>query len=314
MGGRLLAARAATYDRLMTHAADKTNSPSRRPRIIVLGAGQKAGVAEGAEALRPVLEHHADIAVWDMSFGADLSNVDAEWVVVFGGDGSILRAANQMGYRQRPILGVNLGRLGFLADLEPSELPAVLPQVCAGGLRVVEHLMFECSLVRGGEVLWTELGLNETAVLGGEPFVMLDVHLYVDAQWVTSYSCDGLIVSTPVGSTAHNLSAGGPILRQDLRAFVISPISPHTLTMRPVVDSADRAYELCVPSPNRGTHAVVDGRAKGPLEAGDCLRIRAAEPRFRLIEAPEHSYYQTLRQKLGWGGRFPTKDPSGGNA
>jgi NAD+ kinase len=296
----------------MSRAADLPSPPSppgRRPRIIVLGAGQKPGVTEGAEGLRPELEHHADVVVWDMAFAEDLGKVEADWVVVFGGDGSILRAANQMGYRQRPILGVNLGRLGFLADLVPSELPAVLPQVCAGNLRVVEHLMFECSLMRGETVVWTELGLNETAVLGGAPFVMLDVHLYVDAQWVTTYSCDGLIVSTPVGSTAHNLSAGGPILRQDLRAFVISPISPHTLTMRPVVDSADRVYELCVPSPNAGTHAVVDGRAKGPLEAGDCLRIRAAEPRFRLIEAPEHSYYRTLRQKLGWGGRFATKDP-----
>jgi len=286
-----------------------TNPPGSRPKIIVLGAGQKPGVAAGAEALRPVLELHADIALWDLEFAADLNRVEADWVVVFGGDGSILRAANQMGYRQRPILGVNLGRLGFLADLDPAELPAVLPQVAAGELQVIEHLMFECSLVRGERVVWTELGLNETAVLGGEPFVMLDVHLYVDAHWVTTYSCDGLIVSTPVGSTAHNLSAGGPILRQDLRAFVISPICPHTLTMRPVVDSADRVYELCVPGSNGAAHAVIDGRAKGPLEAGDRLRIRAAEPRFCLIEAPGHGYYQTLRQKLGWGGRISAKKP-----
>jgi NAD+ kinase len=298
----------------MSPAVENTRPSHHRPRIIVLGAGRKPGVTEGAEALRPVLEQYADIAVWDMAFVEDLGRVEADWVVVFGGDGSILRAANQMGYRQRPILGVNLGRLGFLADLVPSELPAVLPQVCAGNLRVVEHLMFECSLVRDKQVVWTELGLNETAVLGSAPFVMLDVHLYVDAHWVTTYSCDGLIVSTPVGSTAHSLSAGGPILRQDLRAFVVSPISPHTLTMRPVVDSADRVYELCIPSSNAVAHAVIDGRAKGPLEAGDCLRIRAAEPRFRLIEAPEHSYYRTLRQKLGWGGRIAAKDPPAAEA
>jgi NAD+ kinase len=283
--------------------------PGDRPKIVVLAAGRKPGVAAQVEALRPLLERHADVAVWDMEFSADLSRVEADWVVVFGGDGSILRAANRMGYRQLPILGVNLGRLGFLADVDPSELPAVLPLVTSGKLPVIEHLMFECSLVRDEQVVWTELGLNETAVLSGAPFMILDVHLYVDAQWVTTYSCDGLIVSTPVGSTAHNLSAGGPILRQDLRAFVISPISPHTLTMRPVVDSAERVYELCVPETDGTAHAVVDGRAKGPLVAGDRLRIRAAEPRFRLIEAPGHGYYHTLRQKLGWGGRFAAKKP-----
>ena len=284
--------------------ADSPSSPNVRPRIIVLGAGDKPEVQAGAAAIRELVERHADIVLWDLAARADLADVDADWVMVLGGDGSILRAAAQMGYRQRPVLGVNLGRLGFLADIARDELPAVLPELCRGPLKVVEHLMFECSLVRGGATLWTALGLNETAVLSGPPFVILDVDLYVDGEWVTSYSADGLIVSTPVGSTAHSLSAGGPILRQDLSALVICPISPHTLTMRPVVDSAERTYELLVPSPNSGTHVVVDGRSKGVLVAGDRLRIRRAAPKFLLIEAPRHSYYRTLRKKLGWGGRI----------
>ncbi len=270
----------------------------------MLGAGDKPEVQAGAAAIRELVEQHADIVLWDLAARADLADVDADWVMVLGGDGSILRAAAQMGYRQRPVLGVNLGRLGFLADIARDELPAVLPELCRGPLKVVEHLMFECSLVRDGATLWTVLGLNETAVLSGPPFVILDVDLYVDGEWVTSYSADGLIVSTPVGSTAHSLSAGGPILRQDLSALVICPISPHTLTMRPVVDSAERTYELLVPSPNSGTHVVVDGRSKGVLVAGDRLRIRRAAPKFLLIEAPRHSYYRTLRKKLGWGGRI----------
>ncbi|MCE9606476.1 MAG: NAD(+)/NADH kinase [Planctomycetia bacterium] len=283
---------------------DATPTERKRPRVFVLGAGKKASIAAGAERLREVVERHTEVVLWDLAFQADLSKIEAEWAIVFGGDGSILRAAYQMGYRQFPMLGVNLGKLGFLADLAPNDLPATLPRLCSGEFRVGKHLMFECTLFRDDREVWTELGLNETAVVAGPPFVIVDIHLYVDAEMVTTYSCDGLIVSTPVGSTAHSLSAGGPILRKDLSAFVISPISPHTLTMRPVVDSADRTYELIVPEPNSEMHVVIDGRDKGLLEPGDRLRIRRAEPCCLLIEPPGNSYYRTLREKLGWGGRF----------
>ncbi len=285
------------------------NLTHRRPRIIVLGAGKKPEVAEAAARVRSHIEQHTDVALWDDTSHAPLDHIDADWALVFGGVGSILRAANQMGYRQLPLLSVNLGKLGFLAGIRLDELPAMLPEVCAGRVRVVEHLMFECSLVRNGATLWTELGLNETAVLSGPPFTMLDVHLYVDAEWVTTYSCDGLIVSTPVGSTAHSLSAGGPILRKDLDALVVAPISPHALTMRPLVDSAERKYELCVPSPNAGTHVVVDGRDLGVLEPGDRVVIRRAAPRCKMFEPPDRSYYRTLREKLGWSGRFDKRQP-----
>ncbi|MEZ6115986.1 MAG: hypothetical protein R3C28_05365 [Pirellulaceae bacterium] len=133
---------------------------------------------------------------------------------------------------------------------------------------------------------------------------MLDIDLYVDQEWVTSYSCDGLIVSTPVGSTAHSLSAGGPILRKNLQAFVISAISPHTLTVRPVVDSADRTYEMRVQRPNRDTTVVVDGQPVHALQAGDRVRVIKADSQFQLIEVPDRGYYRTLREKLGWGGRI----------
>jgi NAD+ kinase len=117
------------------------------------------------------------------------------------------------------------------------------------------------------QVVADELGLNETAVFSGPPFSMVHVDLYVDEELATSYSCDGLIISTPVGSTAHSLSAGGPILRKDLQAFVISPISPHTLTVRPVIDSADRMYEMVIREPNDATTVVVDGRPLCQLTA-----------------------------------------------
>jgi NAD+ kinase len=121
-----------------------------------------------------------------------------------------------------------------------------------------------------------------------------------------------LIVSTPVGSTAHSLSAGGPILRQDLQAFVICPISPHTLTNRPVVDSADRVYELVVRQPHPGTTLVTDGRQMSSLQPGDRVRVERAAARFQLVAFPGHTYYRTLREKLGWGGRLAGKKMQGG--
>ncbi len=277
-------------------------------RVILLGSATRPRVLQEVERLRPQIERLARVVAVDFTSHIDLGEVEADLVIVFGGDGSILRAAHQMGYRQLPVIAVNLGRLGFLADVSPVELPQVLEAYAEGRLKTVEHLMYECRVSRGQTVLARQLGLNEVVVHAGEPFGILDVNLYVDSELVTTYSCDGLIVSTPVGSTAHSLSSGGPILRKDLQAFVISPISPHTLSNRPVVDLADRVYELEVLRPNPGTSAVADGRVLCTLERADRVRVERAQPRFLLVSAPGHSYYRTLREKLGWGGRLRLDD------
>jgi NAD+ kinase len=180
----------------------------------------------------------------------------------------------------------------------------VLRNFAAGKLEVIEHLMFECSVLRNGESRARQLGLNEAIVHAGTPFVLIDVDLYIDADLVTTYSCDGLIVSTPVGSTAHSLSAGGPILRKNLEAFVVLPLNPHTLTMRPVVDTADRVYEMAVERPNEGTSVGVDGRVLCRLQPGDRVRVERAAAQFKLVSNPGHTYYRALREKLGWGGRL----------
>jgi NAD+ kinase len=288
--------------------AEKSKQPTAgRLAIVVLAATERKQFADETARLAREIAKHADVVVKDLDAGEDLERLAFDIAVVLGGDGSILRAAHQMGRQQRPILGVNLGKLGFLADLAPEEFVEQLPAITSGTLSVVEHLMYECSVLRAGSVCASWLGLNEVAVLAGPPFALLDVDLYVDSELVTTYSCDGLIVSTPVGSTAHSLSAGGPILRQDLQAFVISPISPHTLTNRPVVDSADRVYELVVREPHAGTTVVADGRELCRLEPGDRVRIERSAARFQLVACPGHSYYHTLREKLGWGGRIKGK-------
>lgn len=231
---------------------------------------------------------------------ADLGPVDL--VVVLGGDGSILRTASWMGHQQVPVLGVNLGRLGFLADYQPDEVRTTFDEIAAGHFRLVDHLLLEFEIIRGGHPHARGLAVNEVSVLAGPPFSMIEVGLRVDGQLATTYRGDGLIVSTPVGSTAHSLSAGGPILRKDLDVVLFTPLNPHTLTNRPVIDAAARHYELVVPAPNEGSACVVDGRLVAGLEPGDTIRVCQAQPHFTLVETRHHGYYSTLREKLHWGG------------
>jgi NAD+ kinase len=282
-----------------------TSKAADRPlRVVLLSAAERPRVLAEARRLQAQIEQYAEIVLTDFRAAEDLSQIDADAAVVLGGDGSILRAVHQMGDRQLPVIAVNLGKLGFLADVTPAELPEVLRDFRDGKLTIIEHLMFECRLMRAGELCARKVGLNETAIHSGPPFSLMDVDLYVDSELVTTYSCDGLIVSTPVGSTAHSLSAGGPILRKNLQAFVVMPISPHTLTNRPVVDSADRVYEMVVARPRAETSVVVDGQVLCRLQAGDRVAVERTDCRFRLVTAPGHSDYRTLREKLGWSGQL----------
>jgi NAD+ kinase len=271
-------------------------------RILVLGNANRRGVRQEAERLLPFLRQHCEIVLVDLEQEHNLSDCRVDLTLVLGGDGAILRAARQMGYHQTPVLGVNLGRLGFLADLSSEELCSVFPRVVQGDFRITEHLMFECR-IEGPDAEQIVLGLNEIALLSGPPFHMIALDLIVDDEVVSGYSGDGLIISTPVGSTAHSLSAGGPILGQELSAFVITPICPHTLTNRPVVDSADKVYTIAVRRlwPDASLVLVIDGEEYGRLTTAHRVTVRKAPVSFRLVKVPGRSYYRTLRDKLHWG-------------
>lgn len=284
---------------------------NRDLRAILLGTpGRRPELRSAIRKLRPEIDQYVRVVAEDFTGEGELAGLDADLAIVLGGDGSILRAGRQMGARQLPVLGVNLGRLGFLADVQPEDLAVAFRALAEGQFRLVDHLMLRCELRdRTGKLLASELGLNELAILGGPPFSIQEIDLYVDGELAASYSCDGLIISTPVGSTAHNLSAGGPIVRKDLSAVVISAISPHTLTVRPVVDHADRVYELIVRRPNKSTSAVVDGKVLGTVTAEHRIRVSRAEPVFRMIEITGHTYYRTLRSKLGWGTSLVRPEP-----
>jgi NAD+ kinase len=268
--------------------------------IFVLGNANKPGVCQEAEELLPFLQEHCNIAVFDLLQERDLSQSEADLALVLGGDGAILRAARQMGYHQRPVLGVNLGKLGFLADLRCDEIRSCFPHVVRGEYRVTRHIMFEC-IVETALDKQTYLGLNEIAIQAGPPFHMIDLDLSVDGEEVSRFGGDGLIVSTPIGSTAHNLSAGGPILGQELSAFAITPICPHTLTNRPVVESADKVYTIAIRTASPGTALIIDGQEIIPISVSHRITVRRAPVAFQLVKVRGRSYYQTLRDKLRWG-------------
>lgn len=273
-----------------------------RPSVGVAGLVDDARFAAALDAVAAQLEGRCDVSRFDLREPARLADADCELVIVVGGDGSILRAAGAMADRQKPTLGVNAGKLGFLADVQPEEVGRLVDQLFAGDCLVVDHVMLDCQadLAAGGPL--ATLALNEVTVRAGAPYRMIDVDLFVDGEQVTTYSCDGVILGTPIGSTAHSLSAGGPILRKSLGALVVTPLSPHALTNRPVVDSADRVFEFAMAGGEGSAAIVIDGAVRGELTGERRLTIRRAKSVFQLIEAPDHSYYRTLREKLHWGG------------
>jgi NAD+ kinase len=282
-------------------------------RVIVLHSSQSDDVVNTAQSLVAQLSADANIHVAGVFESSDSIPVDAnaDIAVVVGGDGSILRGCRQLGEYQIPIVGVNLGRLGFLADLSPEQLISGLPQLKSGQYQITRHLMFQCRHHHADGTVLSDLGLNEVCVTSAGTLKMVDIALDIDGEHVTTFSCDGLIVSTPVGSTAHNLSAGGPILRQELQAIVVTPICPHTLTVRPIVDSADRQYAISVADATEGVMLTIDGQIHRPVGPGDRILIERAEQAFQLLRLPGHSYYGTLHRKLGWHGQLDYRERRG---
>lgn len=275
-------------------------------RLLIIARDQTPRIHSTLSDLSSFLEARSDISIVDTLTAEDDLEIttEADVAVVLGGDGAILRACRLFAHRQIPILGVNLGRLGFLADLSPEGFKNLVPELASRNFEIISHLMFECVHRHHDGSEDRYLGLNETAIVAGASLQLIEIDLSINGEPVTRYSGDGLIISTPVGSTAHNLSAGGPILRQDLSAFVVTPICPHTLTIRPTIDRADAEYVLTAPTAPPGVMLAVDGQIKVPFWAGESVTVRKAAVSFKLVRLPGYSFYSTLHRKLGWHGQL----------
>ena len=224
-------------------------------------------------------------------------------LIVLGGDGTLLSAARLAADRKVPILAVNLGGLGFLTTVAQDEIYLILDEIFAGKHRVSERVMLEAEILRGGTVIRRQIALNDAVLNKAALARIMDLELRVDGEYVTTYKADGLIISTPTGSTAYSLAAGGPIVYPTVEAFVITPICPHTLTNRPIVIPNSVTIEIDFKAEEHLVFLTLDGQVGIELSRGDHIRVRKAAEKLLLVRPAKKTYYQILRNKLKWGER-----------
>jgi len=227
----------------------------------------------------------------------------ADLVIVLGGDGTLLSVARLMGSREVPILGVNLGALGFLTEVTLDEVFPTLEVVLRKEFAVSRRLMLNAQVLRSEEVIAGYQALNDAVITKTALSRIVDLETHVNGEYVTTFRADGLIVSTPTGSTAYCLAAGGPIIYPSLPALVIIPICPHTLTNRPLVVPESAVVEILQQSAGEDVHLTLDGQVGVTLQHQDIVRIRRSDHTISLIKSPKLNYFELLRTKLKWGER-----------
>ncbi|MBE3664212.1 NAD(+) kinase [Vibrio navarrensis] len=229
----------------------------------------------------------------------------ADLAIVVGGDGNMLGAARILSRFDISVIGVNRGNLGFLTDLNPEDFQAALEAVLNGAYIEEERFLLEAEIHRHGQIKSHNAALNEAVLHPGQIAHMIEFEVYIDNTFAFSQRSDGLIISTPTGSTAYSLSGGGPILSPSLNAISLVPMFPHTLSSRPLVVDANRRIKLLVSPDNRGTQEVsCDGQVSLPVSPGDEIHIYQSPNRLRLIHPQDYSYYHVLRKKLGWSSKL----------
>lgn len=226
---------------------------------------------------------------------------EADLLLVLGGDGTLLAAAREAASRGVPILPVNMGSLGFLTSFTVEELYPALEATLAGQSTINERVLLLVERVNRGEILTKQRVLNDCVVHKGTLARMIELELYIDDGFVCRYRADGLIVATPTGSTAYSMSAGGPIVHPTVESILITPICPHTLSDRPVVVRDTSKIELRVAESSESVFLTLDGQTGVPMQVGDRVRITRAKERLKLIQPPNKSYFEILRNKLKWG-------------
>jgi NAD+ kinase len=226
---------------------------------------------------------------------------EPDLLFVLGGDGTLIAAVNGLGRQQIPIIGVNLGKLGYLADFTVDELEREGDFLFGDHLPITRRIMMDVSIERAGQPTVHAPAINDCVVTAGRPFHMIQVTLSVDGDKVAMVRGDGLIVATPSGSTAHNLAAGGPIVEPTGEAFILTPLCPQALTYRPVVLDARRRIVLRCVQANVGTSVNVDGRVMSVFQHGDQMVVTRYDADFLLVRNPKRSEWHALRRKLRWG-------------
>lgn len=293
-----------------------TEGAVKRPirRIGITSKPQKLEVREIVPPLTEWLRERRIEVFIDKETGATLGSAEkclsrnelpgrVDAIVVLGGDGTLLATARALQGKPIPLLAVNLGGLGFLTVITREELYPTLDRVLAGHFSTERRVQVQAELVRAGEVIGRFLALNDAVLNKGAIARVLDFEVWVDGQFVSTYKADGLIVSTPTGSTAYSLAAGGPVVAPAVPAFILTPIAPHTLTNRPIVLPDSATIEITVKSQHESVYLTMDGQVGIAARHDDTVRIQRADSSVEIIQSSEKGYFEILRQKLKWGER-----------
>jgi len=280
--------------------------------IGIISRPRRSNIAEVVPPLLQWLEKRGLQSVYDIETATVLKSryvgktrhqvaQESDLLLVLGGDGTILAAAREAAHHDIPILPINMGSLGFLTSFTVEELYPALESALAGEAKVEERVLLQVERTHNGELLTQQRVLNDAVVHKGTLARMIEVELHIDGAFVCRYRADGLIVASPTGSTAYSLSAGGPIVQPGVASILITPICPHTLSDRPVVIQDSSKINLHLSQSSDSVFLTLDGQTGVPLQTGDCVRITRSAERLKLIQPPNKTYFEILRNKLKWG-------------
>ncbi len=275
------------------------------PKLVIFGDPKKEGVHEAIDEFTGFAKDKAEIVA-----SCSVANCKAEilkecdFAIVFGGDGSIISTARNVSKANVPVIGVNVGKLGFLAEFSVSELKDFFPCLIKGTVRIDKRMMLSCRVFSNSGGNQTEkfcsAAINDVFITAGPPFRTVELKISVDGQPLAGCVSDGLIISTPTGSTAYNLSSGGPIVSPKMEAVVITPICPHSLSFRPIVINAESIIEIVGIRVNEGTTVSIDGQVSLKLPIDDVVRVERQSCNFLIVNNPLRSQWDTLAMKLSW--------------
>jgi len=289
-------------------------------KLVIFGDPKKGRVAEAIEEFigfaRGKAKVIANCRIEECKVGVLR---EADFAIVFGGDGSIISAARSLSQSRVPVIGVNLGKLGFLTEFSVDEIKKLFDDIISGKAAVERRMMLKCSVVRNdvgqqargnntagvsdGQERFCSTAINDIFITAGPPFRMIELKMSVDGQALADCVGDGLIICTPTGSSAYNLSAGGPILSAKMEAMVVTPLCPHSLSFRPIVISGESKVDVFGVRVNEGTTVSVDGQVSCNISCDDVVRIQRSNDGFLIVNNPLRTQWDTLASKLSWAGK-----------
>lgn len=277
------------------------------PKLVIFGDPQKGPVAEAMQDFARYFKDKAHVlASCHIARCTPEILSDCDFAVVLGGDGSIISAARDLSQAGVPVIGVNLGKLGFLAEFSVGEFKEMYDAIISGKAPLEKRMILGCRVYEGSDrsrEKFRSRAVNDVFIAAGPPFRVIELTIAVDGQHVASCVSDGIIVSTPTGSTAYSLSAGGPILEGSMEAMVITPICPHCLSFRPIVIDAGSVVEVRCTRINEGTTVSIDGQISTELSLNDVVSVQREQGSFLVVNNPMRTRWDTLATKLGWAER-----------